>query len=278
VILYHGTSYERWQSVWRKGLIRPRGKNRGNWDGDVRSHPRVIYLTDAYPLFFAGNASGGNEGERDEGDLVVLEIDVTGLEGRLVPDEDVLAQVDQHAGRLDPGERLSQRTVRYRRLLSRYRSRENAELSLKLMGTCGVMCDKHFPGIDVGRVKRVAQVRPETYGKLVLWGHDPVICISNYKIMAERHRAVTRWLFDPSDKRLAPCAEGVLDTGSVSMLGGSALHQALMSLGARSCLLPPAELRAGIAVQTSPCTGENPRDKVAPDRAADTASDTERGA
>lgn len=257
MILYHGTSRSGWEAIQRGGVISPRGRRAGNWSGDVRSHPRVIYLTDSYPLFFAASAAG--EGE----DLIVLELELGGLEDHLVPDEDVLAQVDQAEGRLDTGERLAQRTRRYRRELSNYQTAQNARASLELMGTCGLLCGKspRPAGIRSDRVRRVATVTPDAYVKLVMWGHDPIITLANYRFMGERYRRFTGWLFDP------PVTPPEDETASVPA-GLSYLNQAL----------PSARLRAGISVEAGPCTTAVTRDRVVSDPAVDTPPTTERGA
>jgi hypothetical protein len=238
MILYHGTSERVWEKIQQTGQVMPRGTDPGRWPQSVRSHSRVLYLTDAYPLYFAGHAAAGGESGGDEGRLAVLELDMTGLEHRLVPDEDVLAQLDGARGGFLLGETLADRTAAYRGRLSAYRGEENALRSLALMGTCGLYFHRGNPSLNAERVRRVALVTQEAYNRLVMWGHDPSITLANYALMAGHYRSVTRWLFDPDTWRYV---EGILpDRGP-----------------------PPDELREGIEVR--PCTAGAGGDMMATD-------------
>lgn len=82
LILYHGTCLSRLPSIAKNGIL-PRGRNRSNWKGIVKSHPDYAYLTSCYACYYATSAS-----KRDGDSPVVLKVDATGLD--IYPDEDFL--------------------------------------------------------------------------------------------------------------------------------------------------------------------------------------------
>jgi hypothetical protein len=83
--LYHGTSMTALHEIHADG-IKPRGNGRGNWHGTIKSNPEAVYLTNAYPLFFAQQACG--EGKRH----VILEVNIEKIQFRLQADEDAVEQ------------------------------------------------------------------------------------------------------------------------------------------------------------------------------------------
>lgn len=83
--LYHGTSVTFLAQTQRHG-IRPRKDRASNWQENP-SHPEMVYLTTAYPFYFATMS-------REEKVGVVFEIDAKQLDQkRLHPDEDFLNQL-----------------------------------------------------------------------------------------------------------------------------------------------------------------------------------------
>jgi hypothetical protein len=177
--LYHGTS-ERWlEDILRRGII-PRGEaGEGNWD-EFPSRPDMVYLTTAYPLYFA--ASMATEGDR----LVVLETELDELaEGRLFPDEDVIAQSISHF-QLRPLKQVQHEVV------------DNLEAwqdkwldALEAMGTVA------YQGVvGTGRIQRVALIdvkareTPALFFKMM----DPSISILNFKVMGDYYIQLTEWV------------------------------------------------------------------------------------
>src|SRR6185369_17687418 len=79
MILYHGTSASRLQSILKEGLV---PNKPGNWKGKLASRWGYVYLSAAFPALYATYASR----EGDQG--VILEVDVAGID--LYPDEDFL--------------------------------------------------------------------------------------------------------------------------------------------------------------------------------------------
>jgi hypothetical protein len=181
--LYHGTSERLLPSILANGL-RPRGKgSKGNWKGTVESNPGCVYLTDAYPLFFATNCA--RKGER----LAVIQLATDRLDnGRLVPDEDVLEQAGRgHDG--IPGD-MRKRTRHYRARLSDFLFTENWQTSLRAMGTCGYMGT-----IAPSAITRVALLDPREAGTLWLTASDAQICLANYRFCQTKYRNLTNRLF-----------------------------------------------------------------------------------
>jgi hypothetical protein len=87
MILYHGTSSKHLDAIRRTGLQSRRiTRRRSNWKGTIRSKLDFVYLTDAYPVYFAMNPAlnrGGNT------DVLIVKVDVD--ESHLYPDEDYIA-------------------------------------------------------------------------------------------------------------------------------------------------------------------------------------------
>ena len=72
--LYHGTSTAALGGILRGG-IHARGKRKTEWDRDgFPSKDFLVYLTTAYPLFFAQNAAQNRHGSWP----MVVEVDSTG--------------------------------------------------------------------------------------------------------------------------------------------------------------------------------------------------------
>lgn len=180
--LYHGTSESRARKIMVEGL-KPRGKSgKTNWKHSIESNPKAVYLTDAYPLYFAVQAS--NKGER----WAVIEVETDLLdESRLHPDEDVLEQAGRNYDELPKSWNMIKRTRWYR---MRAWENPNWEKSLKFMGTCG------YDGtIPPEAITRVVFVDPEKLdGGFSLSLIDCSISLMNYKFCGEKYRNVTQWV------------------------------------------------------------------------------------
>ena len=87
MILYHGTSERHLHAIQRHGLLPRRITGESNWDGSVASKAGFVYLTDAYPVYFAVGPSFAVESAPT--DLLILKVDLD--EDRLYPDEDFIA-------------------------------------------------------------------------------------------------------------------------------------------------------------------------------------------
>ncbi len=81
--LYHGTSAKHLEAILKKGLLPRSAHGNSNWEGDIESKAGFVYLTDAYPVYFAYAAAKENE------DLAIVRVEVD--EVKLFPDEDYVA-------------------------------------------------------------------------------------------------------------------------------------------------------------------------------------------
>ena len=80
--LYHGTSAEAADLIMQHGFKDRVAAGRRNWDGHILSKAGFVYLTRAYPFFYAMNAAGESE--------IASVLKVTVDTDDLYPDEDIL--------------------------------------------------------------------------------------------------------------------------------------------------------------------------------------------
>ena len=187
--LYHGTAERFLPTILRDGL-KPRGsKRRGNWKHSVEGNTKAIYLTNAYPLHYAGNATVGKER------MLVLEIDTAKLNPfRFAPDEDFLEQATRgNPNFADIQERwpgpqgMHARTKWFRRcLLTSFA--EHWEKSLEHLGNC-----TYFGTIPPEAILRYSLV---DVNAPISRASDPCIHLANYRILGHYYRALTQFVFN----------------------------------------------------------------------------------
>lgn len=176
---FHGTSSENLASIARSGVLPRRHSKINNYKHTVGSNPSAVYLTDAYPLHFAMQATKGKE------PLAILEFDPEKVSVNIQADEDALEQSFRGNDDL-PGEwTMKQRTIYYRKRAHNY----SGELSMRVLGTCG-----HKGIIPANFINRVALIEHATAVLLVMSFADPTITILNNRLMGPRHRHFSRWL------------------------------------------------------------------------------------
>lgn len=187
--LYHGTSAAVGVVARARGLSPRRDVGRQNWAHTSPSHPRAVYLTDAYPLYFAVQAA--NNCRSPQTHVAVVEVEADRLP-KLVPDEDVLEQVGRGQDDLPAGWTMRQRTVWYRNRLDDHAGRGTWEKSLEAMGTCA-----HLGAVPPEAITRVALVNLSEGAALLFEGMQPAICLANYKWCGEDYRKLTASIWDP---------------------------------------------------------------------------------
>lgn len=188
--LYHGTSESRAVGILEQGLT-PRSQNgHNNWSNE--SHDGLIYLSDCYAPYFGANAS--KDGER----LAVIEIDVSRLDQhRLLPDEDFLEQASRYQKDLFDAEGLSmeERTRVFRNNIEAFA--HHWKDSLGGLGNCA------FAGsIDIEAISRVAlfdRSKNQASQWIFVALCDPSISLTNYRLCAEKYRAINRWVMGYKD-------------------------------------------------------------------------------
>lgn len=195
MLLYHGTSERHLEAILRDG-IKPRGKKgRGNWKHSVESNPSCVYLTTAYPIYFAGSAVRDDGRER----LAVVEVDADDLDlFALLPDEDFLEQVSRKGGPAPTNRPMKYRTRWYRQRLREFSQYWQA--SIDGMGTC---C--YWGTLPAEAITRVALLDHDAHMRLIMHGMDPMISVANFQYCQHKYRNYTHWLFgdpleeDPTD-------------------------------------------------------------------------------
>ena len=183
--LYHGTAYKNLKGILRNGIT-PRGKDnkKSNWDHTVASRLGHVYMTVAYPLYFALCAKG-------KGDIgLVVEIDTNKLDDSwLYPDEDFVAQGLAKADKLNTDGRtmtLNQRTAQvdleaYRHLWGK---------SLEYLGNCS-----YRGPVPRSAITRYATIDFKKRPEIAVTSMDPSICIDNYRFCGWKYRGMVAWLF-----------------------------------------------------------------------------------
>ena len=181
MLLYHGTAERFLPSILREGL-RPRGLKKGNWKHSIESNSRAVYLTDAYVLHFAVNATRGKER------CLILEINTNKLNPfRFAPDEDFLEQ----ATRKDPNYAHLPKEMKPRTRWFRRRALTEFahvwEKSLEFMGTCTYY--GLIPPEAITRYVLIPQDHPVNFAS------DPTICLMNYAILKTYYRKLVKFAF-----------------------------------------------------------------------------------
>lgn len=176
MILYHGTAVDP-ERILSEGLT-PRGERGTNWPAHP-SRPDCVYLTVAYALYFAIAAG------KDGAPFSVVEVDMTGAEDCMVPDEDALAQAFSF------GRSLADATAFYREKIHEWR--KMWKWSLAAMSNCA-----HLGPIPPSRITRIATVDIKSADPyLINAALDPAIGIMNYRICGGNYHELTTRLFAP---------------------------------------------------------------------------------
>jgi hypothetical protein len=174
--LYHGTTAELLPAISEKGIV-PRGRRRGNWK-NYPSRNDMVYMTVAYPLFFAFQAF--QKGTH----ALLVEVDSDRLaEESLHPDEDFIAQALSH-----------QRSCSIEDVHSEVRAglegyQHHWRDSLAGLGNC---C--HLGVVPQDAITRYCVVDLEKHKELLLVC-DPSISLMNYKFCGEKYKSLVAWLF-----------------------------------------------------------------------------------
>ena len=175
VTLYHGTSTKYLDDILSKGIT-PRHDKDSNWS-DNPSHPLMVYLSDAYPVYFAQQSV---EVEGDD-EPVVLEVIVDTK--RLYPDEDYLEQFT----RIDPSWRntveatsMEYRTEWFKDNLTDYK--EHYVGRLYGLGNC---CHK-----GLIKPKNIVRYSILDHNQILNYS-DPTITLQNYQILGGRYRMIS---------------------------------------------------------------------------------------
>jgi hypothetical protein len=184
VNLYHGTNEDFLpQMVADKGIA-PRGTRKGNWEHE--SLADRVYLTTAYPFYFAANTEG-------EGRLTVLEIDADRLDPvRFRPDEDFVTHCIFTGWKSrEEMQKVHQRSVKEVDNYADY-----WKSSLDMLGNIAYL----------GKVPLTAVSRICFYDikcrrlELTSFFMDPSISPRNYRFCGQQYRGLVEWMFGDRKK------------------------------------------------------------------------------
>lgn len=185
-MLYHGTSERHLETILQFGLQARRTKWSGNWDHSCSSNPNAVYLSVAYALYFATATIDITD---EQTRLIVIEVDETQLDTNLLrADEDALEQLGRGRDGLPKNWTMKKRNEYYRKRIDDYPH----TVSLAALGNCTYLSD-----IPTAAIQRVAFVDQRVYSEMMLRGYDPTITVMNYRLLGQRYRDATTWLFDP---------------------------------------------------------------------------------
>jgi hypothetical protein len=191
--LYHGTSIKRLPLILEEG-VKPRGKKKGNWSTTITSNPRAVYLTTAYPLYFANAASKGSDAS------VIFEIDTDLLDHWLLaPDEDFLEQATRGSPQFASitNKNMIERTKWFRkRAFTKFQ--HEWQRSLNGLGTC---C--YYSEINPESITRYATIERKAPIQRL---SDPSISIVNFKLLGGFYRNLVSKIFNYpiTEKNIAP--------------------------------------------------------------------------
>lgn len=178
MILYHGTSARHLPAILENG-IQPRGHKPSLWKA-APSRNDCVYLTNAYPAYFAQSAAKGDD------HLLVVECCVSPL--FLLPDEDWLEQVSRKNGPAPIGKSMKVRTAWYRHRLGRFQSH-------CLDSLAGIGNAAHMGAVEPTAIKRYATFPQELYTAMCWAGHDPMISVMNYRYLSDKYTGWVKWIF-----------------------------------------------------------------------------------
>lgn len=182
--VYHGTSFDKFTEITINGLM-PREDRATNWP-DNPSMSDMVYLTTAYPFYFAHCASC-----EDGSKAVVIEIDVSHLPYQnFYPDEDFIFQAIPKKERPDL-QLIRDHIEDYKRFFQK---------SIDHMGN---FC--YMGTIPRQAMTRAVSVDFKKRGELLMEVMDPTISILNYRLIGDKYIDLVAWFF--GDKEELPAAK-----------------------------------------------------------------------
>lgn len=193
VTLYHGTSSRYLEAILREGL-RPRSVTgvRNHWK-EFPSRPGLVYLTSAYPVYFAVTAA-------DEGGVpVILKVEVN--EEALYPDEDYLVILAAEQS----GEELSE----IHHLFDPTEYKEMWNLSL---GHAGLACTPEIKADAILDHRVLGNPR-----LMELSGADAVPNYINYAVMGTHYEKCLDLIFSKGEDEALKAVEGIFDEDGVPL-------------------------------------------------------------
>lgn len=183
--LYHGTSSRYLKSILENGLLPRNESGVSNWKGHVVSKEGFIYLSDAYPVYFACQATKADD------DLLIIEVEVEKQD--LYPDEDFVARWMKYNF-----PRFAKMPLAEINSYVDMEAKQNlAEISLQLNGNVAI---KSVPSHRICRHVIIPfsskESRRRTIMSVLSIGGDSCPITMNYKILGPMYRNCIQVLFD----------------------------------------------------------------------------------
>lgn len=200
MILYHGTSSQHLEAIRRSGLQSRRiTKRRSNWKGSIKSKLGFVYLTDAYPVYFAMNPALGTSGKRS--DILILKVEVE--ESQLYPDEDFIAwEIARQSDGLSIRELIAE--------IDPADYQEHWRDSLELNGN---VCT---PGVSAEKILDHRIIAADNYKLLMSIGGDAMPTPLNYQFMGSNYRQCIEALFEQGEAAALKAAASYWSLGKAS--------------------------------------------------------------
>ena len=155
--LYHGTNVQNAKRILKEGLKDRIESKRKNWEDNVESQSEFVYLTRAYPFYYAMNAA---KSEDNEASVLLVEVDTKDL----YPDEDFLRQSG-----------LKDKPVDIRDY------KKYASMSLEKLGNVAIRPSK---------IKHIIGQKTFEVDKMLMYS-DPSMSILNYRFLGDYYRKLT---------------------------------------------------------------------------------------
>jgi hypothetical protein len=175
MILYHGTTSRNLVAIQQEGLRSRRTTGcPSNWSGRVESKPGFIYLTDAYPVYYALAAVKADE------DLLLVKVEVD--EAQIYPDEDFIA----YAMSGGHGERS-------RDLIARIDPADYRDHWRESLARNGVACT---PSVEPERILAFQSLRQADWPRILEMGGDASPTPMNYFVLGGCYRRSIEALFE----------------------------------------------------------------------------------
>jgi hypothetical protein len=194
--LYHGTSEQNYKEIMSQGRLKPRrDSKRDNWNSLIKSRDDMVFLTNAYSLYYAVNAISDKDWDAmhiKPTVAVIFEIDTNQLDQKMLcADGDALEQIKRHDKNELPGSwTTARRKVYYQEMCHKYRW----DQSIQSSGLCA------YQGtIKREAFSRVALINLRMQSELCFQALDMIPDVKKYSsIEGVKFRTLSRWIFGDS--------------------------------------------------------------------------------
>lgn len=188
LVLYHGTSAARWDDIRQRGLL-PRSVTGRRCDWTFQSRQGFVYLTDAYPVYYAMAAADPGDG------YLILRVEVSPDD--LYPDEDFISWA---LAKGNVGEQM--------KLLPDIDPAQYKDYWIDSLQGNGMACTPHVPP---NRVTAHRVIRPDSLDLVLHLGGDALPTPRNYRLFGARYRTALEALFEQGEAASLAIATEPLD-------------------------------------------------------------------